>query len=99
MESHVPLAVQFNVPSLFWVIVAMQTLGLLSAWLARYSVGSRSERSCQWLFFSCLTLVGCSTVVAMSVSAASWLFCAGTLALMVIAVVYDFGGDAEAETV
>jgi hypothetical protein len=98
MESHVPFAQQFNFQVVFWIVVAVQVTGLISAWLARMTAGGRSQRSCQWLFLSCLALVGATSVVSMGISAASWLFSAFTLALMVIAAVWDVGRQAETES-
>jgi Flp pilus assembly protein TadB len=98
MESPVPFAQQFDFQEVFWVVVSIQFAGLFSAWLARQTVGGRAERPCQRLFLACLALVGVTSVVAMGISAASWLFSAATLALMVIAAVWDFGRQAETES-
>jgi hypothetical protein len=97
MESPVSLAIPFDVQALSWILAAVQVVGLLSTWLARSSVGCRGQRPCQWLFLSCLTLVGLGTVAAMAISAAHWLFSAGTLALMILAAVWDFGGQSSTE--
>jgi hypothetical protein len=94
----VPFAQHFDYQVLFWVVVAIQVAGLLSVWLARLTAGGRGQRSCQWLFLSCLALVGATSVVAMGISAASWLFSAVTLALMVVGAVWDAGGQSEAES-
>ena len=92
-----PFAQQFDLQIVFWIVVAVQVAGLLSAWLARKSVGGRRQRPCQWLFLSCLTLVGMTSVVSMGISPTSWLFSAGTLALMVLGAVWDFGAQSKPE--
>jgi len=91
------LAIPFDVPELTWILAVVQAVGLLSTWLARSSVGCRGQRPCQWLFLSCLLLVGLGTVLAMAISAAHWLFSAGTLALMILAAVWDFGVQSSTE--
>jgi hypothetical protein len=93
----VPLSHQFNHEIVFWIVLAIQIVGLASAWLARRSVGCRGQRRCQWLFFSCLTLVGLGSIASMAVSAGSLLVSAGTLATMILAVVWDFGPGTEIE--
>ncbi len=93
-----PFAQQFDLQVVFWIVVAVQVAGLLSAWLARRSAGGPGQRPCQWLFLSCLTLVGLTSVVSMGISATSWLFSAATLALMIIGAVWDVGTESKAET-
>lgn len=73
----------------FWILLAIEVMGLTSASLVRLSAGCRTHQSCQWLFFACLSLVGCSSVVAMVISPISWLLSAATLAMMIVAVVWD----------
>ena len=73
----------------FWILLAVEAIGLTSASLVRLSAGCRSHQSCQWLFFACLALVGCGSVVAMVVSPMCWLLSGGTLAMMIVAVVWD----------
>lgn len=92
-----PLAQLFDYDVLFWGVVVIQVIGLLSVWMARLAVGRRSRRTCQRLFLSCLALVGATSVVAMGISAASWLFSAAVLALMVVGAVWDLGGPSNAE--
>ena len=43
---------------LFTLILAMQLIGLISAAMARASIGSRHQVKFQWLFMLCLGLVG-----------------------------------------
>ena len=75
--------------TLFWILLAVEAIGLASASLVRLSAGSRGHSSCQWLFFACLALVGLGSAVAMLISSVCWLLSAATLALMILAVVWD----------
>ena len=76
-----------------WIVMGFEVLGLLSTWLARRSVGARGQRPCQWLYALCLIMVGASTVVAMTIGPACWLSSTATLAIMILAVVWDSGAE------
>jgi hypothetical protein len=89
MESPVPAISTLDPRVLFWILLAVEAAGLISASLVRLSAGCRSHQSCQWLFFACLALVGCSTAVSMLISPICWLVSAITLAMMIVAVVWD----------
>jgi hypothetical protein len=90
MESSPVLAISALDPRVvFWILVAVEAIGLASASLVRLSAGCRSHQSCQWLFLACLPLVGFGSVVAMGVSPLCWLLSAVTLAMMVVAAVWD----------
>lgn len=74
-----------------WSLVAVQTLGLTSAGLARLSAGTRQQRSFQRLFMGSFCLVGLTTTVAVAMGPA-WLVSSGTvLTAMVLTAVWDFG--------
>lgn len=74
-----------------WSLVAVQTLGLLSAGLARLSAGSRQQRSFQRLFLGNLCLVGLATMLAVALGPA-WMVSSGAvLTAMVLTAVWDFG--------
>jgi hypothetical protein len=91
MESlPVPATVTSLDPQmLFWILLAVEAIGLVSASLVRLSAGSRGHQPCQLLFFACLALVGCGSAMAMLISSVCWLLSAVTLALMILAVVWD----------
>ena len=76
-----------------WLLAAIQATGLLSAWLARLSEGSRGQTLCQYIFLTCLAVVGGAALLALTMGAASWLFCGFTLSLMILAAVWDFRGS------
>ncbi|HEX4144293.1 MAG TPA: hypothetical protein VHY91_12355 [Pirellulales bacterium] len=84
-----PATFTFDPRIVFWILLAVEAIGLTSASLVRLSAGCRGHVSCQWLFFACLSLVGCGSVVAMLISPVCWLLSAVTLAMMIVAVVWD----------
>ena len=73
-----------------WVILGVQVLGLVSAAMARVSVGSRTEPYCQRLFIASLVLVGVATISALGLGPGHWLALGTTLAVMVLTVTWDF---------
>jgi hypothetical protein len=74
----------------FWSLGAAQFVGLASAWLARLSEGSKSQAPCQWLFFACLGLIGLLTLATIGLGPGYSLACGTTLAVMVLAAIWDF---------
>jgi len=82
----------FDCPAAFWILIGIQTLGLMSAWAARVSEGSSGQTASHLLFFACLALVGTATVVALAIGPGCWLTSATTLSLMVLMVTCDFSG-------
>jgi hypothetical protein len=90
MESLTVLAITALDPRVvFWILLAIELIGLTSASLVRLSAGRRSHQSCQWLFLACLALVGCGSAVAMMISPICWLLSAATLAMMIVGAVWD----------
>jgi hypothetical protein len=88
----------FDSPTLLWLLVVAQLLGVLSASLARLSEGSSCQAASQYAFFGILPLVGVATAVALAVGPGCWLACSTTLAFMVLTVTCDFRGSREAAT-
>jgi hypothetical protein len=82
---------------LVWAIGFVQVAGLVSAWLARLSEGSRSQASCQWLFLACLGLMGLTTMASVALGTRYWLASGITLTVMVLGAVWDFRAQARAE--
>ncbi len=80
---------------IFWSLGLAQFVGLASAWLARLTEGSKSQAPCQWLFLSSLGLVGLLTMTAVALGPRYWLACGGTLAVMVLAAIWDFRAHAQ----
>ena len=81
-----------------WGWGSIQVVGLLSAWLARLSEGSRRQTSCHGLFFVCLALIGLSMIASMAAGPKYSLPTGITLSVMVLAAVWDFRPDPRAET-
>jgi hypothetical protein len=79
-----------------WLLVAVQLLGITSAWMARLSEGSAFQTVTQRVFFTTLLLVGAATVVALAVGPGAWVACSATLAVMVVMAICDFGTSREA---
>lgn len=75
-----------------WAIALIQGVGLISAFFARASVGSRRQNSCQWLCLACLALVGGTNLLAATtLTPLAWMVSSVTLAVMVVAAVWDAG--------
>lgn len=71
--------------------IGLQVAGLVSACLARVGERSVFQRTCQTVFYVLLTLVGLTTVAAVSCVPQSGMLSGATLAVMVLAAVWDFG--------
>lgn len=83
---------QFDSSTLVWVLAAIQVSGLISAWLARLSIGFRHQNYCQMLFFVLLATVGATTAASLFLmSNFTWMGCGTTLCLMVLTAIWDFG--------
>lgn len=76
---------------LFIVLVAIQMLGLASAAVARISIGSRHQGKFQWMFMTCLGLVGMGMVISLGVAPGLWIGSGASLAVMVLAATCEFG--------
>lgn len=75
---------------IFPLFVAVQLLGLFSAWIARLSEGSSRQTAAQCLFFVSLALVGAATLVSLGLRPGDWLSSAIVLSVMVVGTVCDF---------
>jgi hypothetical protein len=83
---------------LLWGLGSIQVAGLISAWLARLSEGSRRQACCQRLFFGCLGLIGLTTMASLALGPKYWLPSGMTLSIMVVGAVWDFRPETRAET-
>ena len=75
----------------FAILVTLQVLGLASAAVARISIGSRHQGKFQWVFLSCLGLVGMSMVISLGVAPGLWIGSGAILAVMALATTCEFG--------
>jgi hypothetical protein len=85
----------FESPAALWVLVAAQGLGILTAFAARLTEGSRRQAIGQALFLSMLPLMGAATLVSLAVGPGCWVGCATTIAVMVLTVTWDFRRGSE----
>jgi hypothetical protein len=88
----------FDSPAALWLLIAMQFLGVLSAFAARLSEGSPRQAISQGMFLGVLPLMGVATLVALAVGPGCWLACSATLAFMVLTVTCDFRRRRESAT-
>jgi len=77
-------------PVIGWLFVAIEVAGLISAWVARLSAGSRRQTPCQCLFLGCLAIMGGAVFVSLGFGPGCWLISSVTLALMILTVTCDF---------
>jgi hypothetical protein len=76
-------------PEVIWTLHFVQLAGIVSAWMVRISEGSIGQIHCQRFFLGCLAIVGLLTILSVALGAASWLLSGATLAIMVLAVIWD----------
>lgn len=74
-----------------WLLLAVQALGLTSAWLARQTHGCAWEGTCQRLFLACLGLVGLTALAGPAIGPCYCLSSGLSLAFMVVGAITDFG--------
>jgi hypothetical protein len=82
---------------LIWSLGFIQIAGLVSAWLARLSEGSRSQAPCHWLFLAFLGLVGLATMASVTLGPRYWLASGATLSVMTLGAIWDFRAQARVE--
>ena len=82
--------------SFVWLLGFVQFAGLVSAWLARLSEGSRGQASCHRLFFGCLALIGLAAMMSLALGPRYVLVSCITLSVMVLVAVWDFRAEAPA---
>jgi hypothetical protein len=83
---------------LLWGLGLIQIAGLTSAWLARFSEGSKRQACCHWVFLACLGLIGLTTMASLALGPKYWLPSGMTLSIMVLGAVWDFRPEPETET-
>jgi hypothetical protein len=80
-------------PSVLWLLISLQAIGLISAWLARVSEGTRRQTASHAFFFVCLGIVGLATAAGLAIGPGYWLTSATTLAVMILMAICDFRSD------
>jgi hypothetical protein len=77
--------------TVLWVIGIVQCAGLISAWLARASEGSRRQGRCQWFFLGCLAALGLVTLASLQLNAGGWYLSGISVCLMALGATCEFG--------
>jgi hypothetical protein len=85
--------------SFAWTLGFVQIAGLVSAWLARVSEGSRGQASCHRLFFACLGVIGLASLASVALGPRYLLVCSLTLSVMVLVAVWDVRPEARTRVV
>jgi hypothetical protein len=75
----------------FWLLLAVELLGLVSAVMARTCEGSRREAWYQRLFLLVMGMVGVATIISLGFGPDCWLAAGATFSLMVVIATIDFG--------
>jgi hypothetical protein len=73
------------------VWVGVHIIGLTAAWMVRKEASGYRQRLAYNSFFACLPLVAIITVVGQFLCLTTWPLSAGTLGVMIVAAVADFG--------
>jgi hypothetical protein len=81
-----------------WTLGAVQIAGLASAWLTRIGDDSPRLAWCQAVFLGCLAVIGLATMAFVALGTHSWLAPGATLAIMILAAVWDFRPHNRPET-
>ena len=84
-----------NEPVIFACVVALQIVGLASMAMVRLPFNAAARRCCQVLFFTCLVVVGCATMVAVGSGSSAWLWSGTTLSVMSVGSILDLGRTGE----
>lgn len=79
-----------------WALVAVQTFGLASTWLARRTEGGNWQTACQWLFLAAMGLAGSGAVLSAAIGPGMCVMSGASLAGMTVGAVWDFGRSSNA---
>lgn len=82
-------------PLVFWLMAAIQVVGLFSLALTRVGEHSSACTPCRCVFFVCMLSVGIATVFSLAMGTGQWMAGGMTLSLMVVGCTLDFRGDAQ----
>ena len=78
----------------FWLMAAVQGMGLLSLAVARVGEHTTASTPCRWVFFVCLLLVGLATMLSLASGTGQWAASGMTLSLMVVGATLDLRSNA-----
>ena len=88
-----------NEPVICACVLALQIVGLASMAMVRLPFNAAARRCCQVLFFTCLVVVGCATMVAVGSGSSAWLWSGTTLSVMSVGSILDLGRAGELSVV
>ena len=71
--------------------IGLHFIGLAAAWMVRMHAGMKSEGLAQVLFMASFCSLVLVTMVGLRYSSTNWTYSAGTLSIMIVAAVVDFG--------
>ena len=80
----------FESPAVCWMLLAAEAVGLVSAWIARLSTGSRLQTFCYSVYLVCLGAVVAGAPLSLGLGTGFWLASSVTVALMILMVTCDF---------
>ena len=78
--------------------IGLHFVGLATAWMVRVHAGMKSEGLTQILYLASFCSLVMVTMVGLRCSSTHWTFSAGTLSIMIVAAVVDFGSHGEQAT-
>lgn len=84
-------------PLVFWGVLGLQTLGLMSMVLIRMPQAMHLHSCCRMLFFACMFIVGLATIYAMGCHSSCWAWYGTTFSLMAVGGTVDLGSAARVE--
>jgi hypothetical protein len=76
----------------FWIVLALQLVGLTSMFLARMPHATSLHTCCRSVFLLCLIVVGVATIYSMGSQGHSWAWCGTVFSLMAVGGTMDLGG-------
>ena len=89
--------ISLPVATVFWWLIIVHVLGIVSAWMVRIHAGSVRQALYQRVFLIFLGLVTIATIAASTAAPHHWLVSGTTLSLMVLTAVWDFSSSFETE--
>ena len=80
---------------IFWVLAAIQVLGVLSCLMARLGEATAAASSCRHVFVASLASVAAAMMYAFYCGSPCWATCGATFALMCVGATLDPRGKME----
>lgn len=87
---------EFVDPFVFWVLMAVQMVGLGSVLLGRLPESSQLHEYCRGVYMGCVIVLGLATMIAIGCNSGCWAWCGTTFSIMIVGGVFDVGGSLSA---